>query len=199
MHKLIMIYKMNHSLTPPYLSSLIPSRVGDTTTYPLRNSSNLRNINCRTQLLSKSFLPSSISLWNTLPESVRSSPSLPSFKYNLTKNKRTTPLFYYDGDRKWNVIHARLRMHCSKLNEHLYSKNIVDSPFCHCGQIEDTYHFFFLCPLYQNIRDSLFAALSDYRPISIHLILFGSKVATPEANRDIFKHVQTYIRQSNRF
>ena len=66
-HKLILFYKMFNSMTPSYLSSMIPSRVGDTTTYPLRNSGNIRNIPCRSQLLSNSFLPSTISSWNTLP------------------------------------------------------------------------------------------------------------------------------------
>ena len=121
-HKLTLFYKMFHSQTPFYLTTLIPSRVGDTTSYNLRNSVNLRNIACKSQLLSSSFLPSTISAWNALPEEVRSSPSLPSFKYNLKKslNKNPVPEFYYDGDRKLNVDHARLRMHCSNLNEHLF-------------------------------------------------------------------------------
>ena len=123
---------MVHSLTPAYLTTLIPSRICDTTSYSLRNSINLRNILCRTQLLSNSsFLSSTMSAWNTLPEDKRSSPSVPAFKHNLKKNKT----IYYDCDHSLSVIHARLRMQCSNTNEHLFSNNIVISPNCHCGDI----------------------------------------------------------------
>ena len=60
-HKLTLFYKMVHSITPSYLTTLIPSRIGDTTSYSLRNSVNLRDIPCRTQLLSIFFIPSTIS------------------------------------------------------------------------------------------------------------------------------------------
>ena len=175
-------------MTPTYLSSMIPSRVGDTTPYPLRNSGNIRNISCKSQLLSNSFLPSTINTWNALPADVRSAPSLPAFKRNLNKNNNTVPQFYYDGDRKSSVHHARLRMHCSSLNEHLFSKNIVDSPYCQCGEIEDTYHFFFICPLYRDSRSNLFDELHTLRPITLQLLLFGSKEANDQTNSNVFKY-----------
>ena len=65
-HRLILFYKMYHALAPRYLSSLIPSQVGNITSYNLRNSSNLRNTSCRSQLLAKSFLSSTINSWNSL-------------------------------------------------------------------------------------------------------------------------------------
>ena len=46
-------------------------------------------------------------------------------------------------------------MHCSSLNQHLYSKNIVDSPLCQCGAIETTEHHLLHCPLY-NVHRQLF-------------------------------------------
>ena len=97
-----------------------------------------------------------------------------------------------------SIDHARLRMHCSNLNEHLFSKNIVDSPFCECGDIEDTYHFFFQCPLYHDERQDMLNDLSPYRPVSLQLVLFGSKDSTVDANTRIFNVVQTYIRRTNR-
>ena len=39
-HKLLLFYKMQNNLSPDYLSSLVPPTIGDTTNYPLRNSSN---------------------------------------------------------------------------------------------------------------------------------------------------------------
>ena len=121
-HRLIVFYKMYHALAPRYLSSLIPSHVGNINSYNLRNSSNLRNISCRSQLLSKSFLPSTINSWNSLTDEVRSAPSLNSFKSLLSRGRKDVPLFYYEGDRQTSVYHARLRTHCSNLNEHLFTK-----------------------------------------------------------------------------
>jgi len=136
-HRLI-LYKMYHGLAPRYLTSLIHNQVGNITPYNLRNSSNLRNISCRSQLLSKSFLPSTINYWNSLTDEVRSVPSLNSFKSLLSRGRKDVPLFYYEGDRQTCVYHARLRTHCSNLNEHLFTKNIAESPLCTCGDIEDT-------------------------------------------------------------
>ena len=30
------------------------------------------------------------------------------------------------------------------LNQHLFSKNIVESPLCVCGEVEDTKHFYLI-------------------------------------------------------
>jgi len=150
---------MYHALAPRYISSLIPSHVGNITSYNLRNSSNLRNISCRSQLLSTSFLPSTINSWNSLTDEVRSAPSLNSFKSLLSRGRKDVPLFYYEGDRQTCVYHARLRTHCSNLNDHFFTKNIVESPLCTCGDIEDTYHFFFSCPLYIGSRFELYNQL----------------------------------------
>ena len=198
-HKLTLFYKMYNNLVPSYLSSMIPARVGDTTSYPLRNSANIRNIPCKSQLFSNSFLPSVISSWNNLPNEVRLAQSLPAFKYALNKNKQSVPSFFYEGSRILNVQHSRLRMHCSNLKEHLFSKNIVDSPLCECGVIEDTYHYIFTCPLYQAKRHELFTKLSAFRPLSLQLLLFGSKDATVEVNKTIFTAVQVYIQSTKRF
>ena len=135
-----MFYKMYHFLVPSYLSSLIPRHVGDMTTYNLRSSSSLRNISCRTQVLSKYFLPSTISSWNYLPYTTRNVPSLSSLKQHLNLSSKCIPSFYYEGNRNSCVQHARLRMHCRHVNEHLFSKN-PDSPLCLCGSI-DIYSIF---------------------------------------------------------
>ena len=43
-HKLSLLYKMKNNLTPDYLSSLLPQRVGNASRYSLRNSDNLQTI-----------------------------------------------------------------------------------------------------------------------------------------------------------
>ena len=87
-HKLTNFYKMYNSTSPSYFCTLIPSSIGDSSAYSLRNSNNIRSIQCKSQLFSRSFLPSTINLWNNLPESVRTAPSLSAFKANLNKDKK---------------------------------------------------------------------------------------------------------------
>jgi hypothetical protein len=65
-------------------------------------------------------------------------------------------------------------MHCSSLSQHLYSKNIVDSPFCQGGAIETTEHYLIYCPLY-NVHGQLFIEpFFDDPLISYDHYLFGS-------------------------
>jgi len=120
---------MYHALAPRYLSSRIPNQVGNITSYNLWNSSNLRNISWRSQLLSKSFLPSTINSWNSVTDEVRSAPSLNSFNNLLSRGRKDVPLFYYEGDSQTCVYHARLCTHCRNLNEHLFTKTLSRVPF----------------------------------------------------------------------
>jgi len=198
-HRLILFYKMYHALAPRYLSSLIPNQVGTITSYNLRHSSNLRNISWRSQRLSKSFLPSTINSWNSLTDEVRSALSLNSFKILLSRGRKDVPLFYYKGDCQTCVYHARLRTHCRNLNKHLFTKDIVESPFCTCGNIEGTYHFFLSCPLNMGSRFELYKHLFAYRPLTVPLLLFGSSRLTDTSNSYIFKCVHNYLRHTRRF
>ena len=186
-------------MTPPYLTELIPPSFADTTTYRLRHSHQIRNVHCKSHLFSNSFLPSTISLWNNLPASTRHAPSLQAFRTALNNNVRKTPQHYYLGNRSDCIQHARLRMHCSSLKEHLFTKNIVDDPMCICGSIEDTYHFFFNCPLYSNQRRILLHNLSNVPNINLHLLLFGDTGAPLHTNNHIFQQVHKYIVSTKRF
>ena len=141
-HKLCLFYQMDTGVSP-YLSSLIPASVEDSTIYNLRNANNLRHTLTRTQLYYRSLLPSSIRAWNDLALEVRQSSSIQSFKYQLNKNLKRPPKYYYVGNRLSQIRHTRLRTDCSALNYHLFSKNIVDSPHCACGAVETTKHYFF--------------------------------------------------------
>ena len=145
------------------------------------------------------FSRSSISGWNKLPSATRSAGSILSFKHALNSNKQTVPKFYFDGKRDPAIQHARLRMHCSSLNEHLYSKNIVESSACVCGEIEDTHHYFFTCPLYHNQRSRLFDVLSPITRLDLNTVLFVNDSLSDDINHQIFHNVQTYISKTKRF
>ncbi len=84
MQKAILMYKVMNNLTPMYLQELFVTRVSH---YRLRDSEGKLFLpKPRTDYLKRSFSYSGASLWNSLPESLRSSSSLSSFKRSLKTN-----------------------------------------------------------------------------------------------------------------
>ena len=139
-HKLIIFYNIINGLTPEYLQSLIPPMVQNTTLYNLRNSSDLHNIQARTNIFYNSFLLSTTRAWNELPEETKTAPSVASFKDRLNRDLLTPPtpspatptpyshpppIYVNCGSRIGQIMHARLRMECNSLNAHLYKKKIL--------------------------------------------------------------------------
>ena len=98
-HKLLLFYKMQNNLSPDYLYSLVPPTIGDTTNYPLGNSSNLLTVYTSLQFHYNSFLPPV--KWKELPEDVCNLPSIATFKRKRKLNSDVTkiPSFYFDGVR----------------------------------------------------------------------------------------------------
>ena len=99
--KLFFMYKSVNSLFPTYISDLIPSSVGEISTYTLRNQNDITVPFCRTEISRKSCIPSSISAWNSLDIELRNSPSMESYKYQLKKHQNNTnvPTYYRVGNR----------------------------------------------------------------------------------------------------
>ena len=101
---------------------------------------------------------------------------------------------YFIGDRRIAVIHARLRMGSSQLNSYLHQIGVRDSPICACGDTnEDVFHYFFVCPNYNNIRIDLHEAVIRLAPFTTNTLLYGCSDYTFEVNKKIFKAVQIFI------
>ena len=199
-HKLIKFFQMFHKLTPEYLQDLVPSSVGSSVEYRLRNSNNIQPIACRTNIYANSFLPSVIHDWNKLPDEIRNNPSLKSFKQFLNKDYKETPKRYYEGSRKSQVLHTRLRTGCSSLRSDLFRKNIIDDPLCSCGQEEDIDHYFFQCTNYTVCRQIMFNEISSViNNIDSDALLYGSNDLSHNDNVKIFQAVQKFIVSSKRF
>ena len=147
---------MQNDLSPAYLSSLVPPTVGSTSAYSLRNSTNVLTVRAKSQFYFNSFLPSVIRDWNELPEEIRSSASLSVFKHKLNRDSKTPSEFYFIGKRLGQIYHARLRTNGCSLNQHLFSKNLIDNPLCICGSVEDTDHYLLTCNRFSNLRQELF-------------------------------------------
>ena len=148
----------------------------------------------------ESFLPSTLQAWNNLPEAVRSADTLAAFKHLLTLDTPKVPTYYDCGDRLDQILHTRLRTECSSLNQHLFRRNLVQKPYCLCGEIEDNKHFLLTCPCYNQMRAEM--VLSIQRKINVELttdvLLFGTDAVSEEVNTSIFKAVQKYIKLSKR-
>ena len=198
-HKLIKFFQMYHGLAPNYLQDLVPTRINDGFNYILRNAENIPIIMCRTSTYANSFLPSVIRDWNNLPVGIRENNSLSIFKNYLNQDKSIIPKHFYVGERKSQILHARLRTGCSSLKFDLYRKNIVDSPLCTCGLIEDADHFLLRCNLYTPFRNMMLQKLQNLGEISLNLLLSGNNELSLNENNCIMKAVQEFILSTKRF
>ena len=174
----------------------MPATVRNASTYPLQNSSDLQTLH---RLYYTSFLPSAVRDWNELREQTRHSSSLNIFKNRLKPKLITPPRYYNRSKRLGQIYHARLRTACSPLRQHLQSKNIVDSPYCTCGDIEDIHRFLCVCHQFRDLRRDLINSVSVICQPNLNVLLCGDISLTFDQNKQIVKAVQEFIIESKRF
>ena len=129
-HKHLLLYKMFNNLSPLYLCSLIPPTVDTQSSYNLRNAHNIRTIHSRTTQYFNSFLPSTIRERNNLPLDVRNCDSIISFKSKLNSDINVVPKlvkYVYAVHRNAWVLHVRIRIKCSSLNNDFYKKKGINT------------------------------------------------------------------------
>ena len=201
--KLCFMYKATHDMVPTYISDIMPSTVGDISSYPLRNRNNINMPVFRTVISQNSCIPSSITLWNSLELNLRTSNSFNIFKDQMRHRispAKQVPSYYYYGNRYLSVLHARIRNNCSNLNIDLFNNHLSQSPYCNsCNVIEDAEHFFFRCNLFTRQRLILFQSTRIFHPLSIEVILHGVSDFSTDENITIFSAVHKYINQTKRF
>ena len=198
--KLQLMHNIVHLKTPTYLSDALPSKVGENNRYRLRNNGHYELYACRTEKFQHSFFPDTIKLWNELNEEQKATQDKNDFKSRLNDTSgKSSELFNY-GVRKYNIIHAQMRMKCSDLKAHLFALHVIDDPVCICNTgIEDTYHFFFQCPLYYAYRLDLEHTVNAISPYDYKVILYGDDNLNLKENQNIFTAVHTFIKSSGRF
>ena len=88
-------------------------------------------------------------------------------------------------------------------NQHLFKRNLVESPNCVCREIESNEHFLLECPRYNLIRKNLLNTIRNCTTVlanvSTDLLLFGDRELSVQNNTTIFKAVHEYIKKSKRF
>ena len=104
--------------------------------------------------------------------------------------KRPSPFLFYHGSRSSGFKHAQLRMNCSKLNFHLFSLHVVDSPACG-HDCEDSKHYLLRCPLFYQARNMLLNETRELimTDISCELLLYGSADLGIEISKKVFDAV----------
>ena len=188
---------MVNGLAPDYLSSLVPAT--NRPVYNLRNTQNFQSIACRSNLYKDSFLPATTNERNILPQKVRNAEYLSSFKRQINIDRPVPNQLFQFGDRRIQIIHTRLRNNCSLLNQRFFFKNIINSPFCHCGKIESNKLFFLECGLYNHPIQILRTAISEIATFNLRTILFGVEDLSFVENKNIFTAVHKFIKESGRF
>ena len=191
--------------TIEYLRELIPPTVGERQPYNLRSNRNITHVLARRQGLSRSFFPTVIREWNSLPVEIRLAETLHGFSKSLdalypSLLKRS---WFSMWERFINIHHSRIRLGCSKLKAHLHFElHVEDSPHCACDQVnEDPYHYFFVCPFYKVQRVQMMNDLSQYItgiPRLSH-ILYGNDALSETYNKYIFIIVHKFIKDTERF
>ncbi len=158
----------------------------------------------------RSFVPSSINLWNSQPHKIRCIGSAKSLKSQLkSKVQKNIPKYYYYGPRNLNILHTKLRIGCSDLNADKFLIGVSDTDLCeHCGggEVENANHFFLECGhnlvAKVEMHDKITDILSDkglIHLLDIDLLLYGSDQLSLDENKQVFNHVQRFIKESNRF
>ena len=188
-------------MCPETLRDLLPPTTDERTQYSLRSGSNTTLVKTRTQTLQDSFFPKTIRMWNELSAGKKAATSVGQFKENIKPEKSRIPQYVYEGERKLQIPHTRMRLRNSDLNEDLYIINLTETPECACGYgVEDYEHFLKDCIRYNNIRRRVWEKFYiDFQPYEVEELLEGDHNKDDDENRLLFQAVQWYIGETRRF
>ena len=206
--RLCCFYKILNNQAQGYLYSLhfSPNRH-----YNTRKYSKIRQIFCRIETFSNSFLPQTIREWNKFDTSICQAPSYSVFCKTLFDFFRTTANSTFGTNNASGLkLLTRLRVGFSHLREHKFKHNFQDTlnPLCPCSlEAEDTYHFFMRCQSFSNQRNVLFDDLnsinSEILKMSeneiVQVLLFGNKSFSKDMNFRIITSSIRFIKDSKRF
>jgi len=174
-------------LQTSYLTELLPDKISDTVECDVRNRDYFRTAYARTTKFQNSVINDGVRLWNNLSNDLKMIFSFGEFKRKITTSKKQN-LLHNRFTRVLNLVHARLRIQCSNLNDHLYKLHAGDSPMCRCSyRCEDCDDFFLHCPLYNAERIKLLQTVETFYDPDVQVPLFDSIEWTRLKTRPLWK------------
>ena len=165
-HKLIILYKIIHKIYPNYLYNFL--NINPNTNYNLRHQLKFRPRKTRLTNSHNSFFPSTIRQWNNLPQNIRNSRTVTTFKALVRGPNNLNP-YHRLSSGKPGIWLTRLRLGLSALNSHRFKYNFIETPYCsQChNEIESISHYFLDCPTHREARTKLLQRLSGELDVDI--------------------------------
>ena len=200
-HRLILFFKIVNGLCPNYLSTSLPQLTSIVNPYHRRRPHERRIPASRKEIHKNSFFPITTSEWNSLPEEIQTTDSISQFKRYVSSDT-SVPIYFLHGERREQIIHCRLRLGMSDLNNDLYSRHLTNDPSCACGyRYETAEHYLLKCTIHNDVRLTTILSLNLHPTdeLTINNLLFGNEQFTQQSNALIFSQVQKFIKQSKRF
>ena len=150
------------------------------------------------------IFPGNPKLWNDLAIIIRNSPSVHIFKMKLKLKYiqfPRPPTYHFTGNRKLNILHARLRQKCSSLRSDLFRSNLIENPICSCGAGPETAeHYILYCTKYVTARNKLKNNIELINiPFVLNVLLYGDEGESHETNSSVFQQVQLFIKKMGHF
>ena len=197
---LLFFHRIMYGNIPNYLQNLKPHINFDRHNRNLRSRNNLDPPTSRIKKYESSTIPKATLLWNALPDTTRHTKNYKAFKKLLENNCPVPNDLFFIGNRKSNIHMSKLRMKCSDLKAHLFELKLIENPTCECGYFyEDSIHYFFVCPLYNQHRITLHNYAAPIVPFTLHSLLYGCQNLTSEQNMNLYLEVIKFVENSKRF
>ena len=191
---------MVNGLVPRHLSCRLPSLVSDRNPYHMRNPLERDVPFYRNEMARHSFIPSAATEWNNLDDTIKQANSVTQFKRMLAQNDVKVPKLYYSENRSTEIIHCKIRLQISDLNNHLFQRYLRTDSKCDCGfKNENSKHYFFDCPMHTEARMQTIQTIPNFTNLRLESLTHGDNSLTLKENRFIFDKVQQFITLSNRF
>ena len=204
---LSLFHKINYHETRPLIRSYLNDRIMRTNCRQFGRFKSYPNYGSKFE---KSFFPYFTKKWETLNKSEQNTHIFDEFKLKLKSKLKPVRFKHFSyGSRLGNKLWTRIRLGRSSLNAHGFEIQKVDSPSCLCHFKNETpMHYFLDCFLYTIERQLLFdqvgLLVADFNQMpkykQLHILLYG--ILDNEnfsLNKEIAKHVQSYILQTKRF
>ena len=144
--RLKVLHKFVNNVAQTYLYHEILHSVEENR-YKFQNSNKIPAIRVWTCSYDRTFLLKTIQDWNNLPNESREARSCESSTYRLcSTSQEKAPSWSATGNRRASILHSRMWMLCSPLNDHLYSHiRVSDNLGCACGFAWETNkHFYYI-------------------------------------------------------